>query len=102
MKRIVALLIAALALTVGSPSAGAAETRVYFSISVGGAMVVGGGLLFWSLTYGSVRVSKRGTEPQPIPSLLSSVGDDPLPLHSDRSTDPNEDLIRLPLLIYRW
>ena len=40
--------------------ADAAATRVYVNLGVGGAMIVGGGVLFWHLTYASKISQKQG------------------------------------------
>ena len=112
MKRIVVLLAAAVTLTLGSPASGAAETQVYVSIGVGGAVVVGGGLLLWGLTYTS-QISRRDTEPNVMSSFLSSIDDSfenrprimtdgHLSFTLDRGSFKGENLLRLPLFIYRW
>jgi hypothetical protein len=63
MRRIVAFALG-FCLMVSPLSAWGAETRVYVSFSIGGAIALGGGLLLWNLHYVE-RLSKTAPEPPP-------------------------------------
>lgn len=107
-KWILGGLVAALLL----PSAVSAETRVYVTFSVGSAIAVGGGLIFWGVSY-STRVSRNLESPTVSdPSSGPSAASFQAP---DRSNgflmEPPDTIPRnprdaglpgLPLFVYRW
>ena len=72
MKCIWIIPIVGLLLVIEPLTAEAGRTRVYISISVGGAVIVGGAFIAWSLTYGT-RVSKKDPGPSPLPSPAYST-----------------------------
>lgn len=109
MRRTVIALVMGLSLALWPFEDSVAETRVYVSFSIGGAVIVGGGLLFWSLTYAS-RVSQDEPDPQAAPSLISSLTD----THERREVTATDlfaenrpglvppPLLELPLFVFRW
>jgi len=90
-------------------TAEAGRTRVYISISVGGAVVVGGAFIAWSLTYGT-RVSKKDPSPSPLPSLAYAFTELPgqtshpaFDRFLQSNSSGNEPLaLEVPLFIYQW
>ena len=85
------------------------DTRVYISVSVGGAVVVGGAFIAWGLTYGT-RVSRRDPGRSPLPSLAYAYTEVPGQT-SNRAFDrfpqsnpgDNQPLaFEVPLFIYHW
>ncbi len=70
MKRVI-LILAVVFLMVLRPGLSWAETRVYVSFSVGGAVAIGAGFLFWGISYSS-RVSER-ISPEENPNRRSLI-----------------------------
>jgi len=68
MKQAALILIIAFVMIL-RPSPGRAETHVYVSFSVGGAVVIGAGVVFWGFSYTS-QVSERKS-PEENPDGLS-------------------------------
>lgn len=109
MKRTVIALVMGLSLALWPFEDSVAETRVYVSFSVGGAVIVGGGLLIWSLTYAS-RVSQNEPDPQAAPFLISSLTDaserreaTATDLFVEKRPEPvPPPLLELPLWVFRW
>jgi hypothetical protein len=69
------------------PTPGRAETHIYVSFSVGGAVVIGAGVVFWSLSYTS-RVSERKPReenPNRRPLFTSASASSPVPFMNLRS-----------------
>lgn len=109
MKWISIIMMVAILLVYQPMTVEAASTRVYVSISIGGALIVGGGFLAWSLSYGS-RVSKKDPNPTPLPSLASNVMEfqgEKFKTFVDRSFQISPEgfqplKVELPLLVYHW
>ncbi|MBI5197553.1 MAG: hypothetical protein HZA19_02980 [Nitrospirae bacterium] len=86
-----------------------ARTSVYISVGLGGAAIVGGAYLFWSLSYGS-RVSNR--EPETIPPPLAAYSlrsfenqryQASIDQLEQGDSETSETLtVRWPLFTYRW
>jgi hypothetical protein len=121
MRRGILILVVAF-LIVFRPGLGRAETRVYVSVSVDGAAVIGAGVLYWSLSYTS-RVSEHRS-PEQNPGVLSLTTD------ASRSNSPRStrlipqsqtaeertradfasipdgpraaSSVEMPLLVFRW
>jgi len=124
MKRTVVALVLGLSLALWPFEDSVAETRVYVSFSIGGAVIVGGGLLIWSLTYASqvsqfvpriehsshLRFEVNEPNPQAAPSLIGSFTG----VREGRETTATDlfvekrpepvppPLLELPLLVFRW
>ncbi len=109
MRRTVIALVMGLSLALWPFEDSVAETRVYVSFSIGGAVIVGGGLLIWSLTYAS-QVSRNEPDLQAAPSLISSFTDAPegreataTDLFAEKRPEPvPPPLLELPLFVFRW
>ena len=109
MKRTVIALVIGLSLALWPFEDSVAETRVYVSFSIGGAVIVGGGLLIWSLTYSS-QVSRNEPDLPAAPSLIGSFTG----VREGRETTATDlfvekrpepvppPLLELPLLVFRW
>jgi len=108
MKWTLLLLLAAV-LTLPQPLQAEARTSVFISVSVGGAAIVGGAYLFWTLTYGS-RISgiEPGSGRETALSPYQRIRQDRetmapasrfFPGHSEA---PEDLTIRWPLFTYRW
>jgi hypothetical protein len=109
MKWIFVLFIAGSLLILQPRLAEAGRTTVYIGVSVGGAAIVGGAFLIWSLSY-STRVSKQDTIPNPFPSLISTARNNqrhrtkPIS-HQLLQMDgqPSQSLkVELPLFRFQW
>lgn len=117
MKRVF-LIPVFVGLTVFSPAPSYAETRVYVTFSVGGAVVIGAGMVYWSISSTS-RVSEHKPSVEamsdlPLPAAgtafrfqsndRQAMKPDPvlpepmpiLPVRQDTSQ------IEIPLLVFRW
>jgi len=116
------LILAIAFLIVFRPSLGRAETRVYVNFSVGGAVVIGAGALFWSLSTTSQVSQNKPSEKNPGRLSLTTDASDPgflrdiqlvppsLPAEARTLADitlilpaPSEaSSVEVPLLIFRW
>ena len=109
MKRTVIAFVMGLSMILWPIATSAGETRVFVSFSIGGAVIVGGGLLFWSFTYTS-RVSQNEPDPGTTPSRVRSLTEAPgqtqqtaADLWVERWPEPVQPLpIELPLWVFRW
>ncbi|MGH7274165.1 MAG: hypothetical protein ACREIQ_06905 [Nitrospiria bacterium] len=109
MKWIWIIPIIALLVVIDPLTAEAERTRVYISISVGGAVIVGGAFIAWSLTYGT-RVSQKDPGPSPLPALAYALTELPGQTSNpafdrflQRSSSGNQPLaLEVPLFIYQW
>lgn len=107
MKQVVIFLILVILVCITAKAAEASRTRVYISISVGGAVVVAGGFIYWGLTYGS-EVSQK--DHPAIPSVANSFRETqrrpftPLIDFSEQNSGLSFSPLdmELPLFIYRW
>lgn len=113
-KSSLTVIVMTVSLLFGSGIPQAAETRVYIQFSVGGAVMVGGGILWWGITQ-RTRVSRN---------LQASAPLDPHPFFFDDKTNGITSLsfhqrervqkeggnpfhappmpFQIPLFVYRW
>lgn len=121
MRRGILILAIAFVMIV-RPSPGRAETRVYVNVSVGGAVMIGAGALFWSFSYTSQVSQNKPLEKNPGRLSLTTNAFDPgslrdiqlipqsLPAEERTRVDittllyaPYEtSSVEVPLLIFRW
>ena len=107
---------------IASPSLSRADTRVYVSFSVGGAAVIGAGILYWSVSYTSQVSQRKPPEENPgrlFPATDASETDPFQALQPEPQQVPHEEPIRadftgipdglraaswveVPLLVFRW
>lgn len=123
MKRGILILTVAFVICL-RPSLSRAETHVYVSFSVGGAVVIGAGVVFWGFSYTSQVSERKPSEenpglltstasatrtlhavqpvPQPIPQFLSA-GERTRADFTPVTDSPHAvSSIELPLLVFRW
>jgi hypothetical protein len=105
---IAAAVVAALLLSVPA-AAGASETRVYIRFSVGGSLIIGGGILFWSIGTAS-RVSENVGQTSDSDGLFTSrsaakpaqkVTSD-FPAADAISDEAGDILIAVPFYVFHW
>lgn len=124
MKRGILILMVAF-LVILRPSLSRAETHVYVSFSVGGAVVIGAGVVFWSFSYTSQVSERKPSEknpdlsltatasatnplraiqpvPQPIPQFLSAEGRARADFTSIPDGPRATSSIEVPLFVFRW
>ncbi|MBI3611209.1 MAG: hypothetical protein HY204_10995 [Nitrospirae bacterium] len=120
------LILSVACLILFRPGPGLAETRVYVSFSIGGAVAIGAGVLYWSFSYTSQVSEQKPSEENP--GRLSSTTDaselnpprdiqlfsqlTPQPLTAQERTRADftsaidgpyaASTVELPLLIFRW
>ncbi len=106
---LILILLIIISLNHGPAITQAAETRVYIRFSFGGAVVVGGGILWWRFAHGT-RVSQISSQAAP-PELQAMTLDRIRDRTKDFSTQFIEEsrsfrsppmLLHFPFLIYRW
>jgi tellurite resistance protein TehA-like permease len=86
-----------------------ARSTVFISVSVGGAVIVGGAFIFWGISSGS-RVGHREPANTPAPPAAYSLTDlqeqgSPAPHNRLFQSHPEETqalALELPLVTYRW
>lgn len=94
-----------------SPTAHAAETRVYLRIGLGGALILGGGILLWRLEY-RTRLAE-GSPHRPTPSTPEAsvprdpwkpvgMGAPPFPEEGNPPSGSEALLFELPVVTVRW
>ncbi|MBI3995853.1 MAG: hypothetical protein HY349_07745 [Nitrospirae bacterium] len=116
------LILSVTCLILFRPGPGLAETRVYVSFSVGGAAVIGAGILYWSVSYTSQVSQRKPQEENPgrlFPATDASETDPFQALQPEPQQVPHEEPIRadftgipdglraaswveVPLLVFRW
>ncbi len=125
MRRGILILAIAFVMIV-RPVPGRAETRVYVNVSVGGAVVIGAGALFWSFSYTSQVSLNKPSEKNPGRLSLTTNAFDPgslrdiqlIPQLIPQSLPAEErtcvaitsllhvpyetSSVEVPLLIFRW
>jgi len=69
--------LAAVFLAIAFPNPVRAETHVYVSFSVGGAFVIGAGVVFWSFSYASQVSETKSPEERPDRLLRTTASDLP-------------------------
>jgi opacity protein-like surface antigen len=107
-RRLCAAVLAALVFSVPA-AAGATETRVSIRISIGGSLVIGGGILFWSIGT-ATRAFRRHDPPSesPVLSAFREGGfsaEKPAPDFSPRTeiSDGWQDLwMAVPITVFHW
>jgi hypothetical protein len=89
-------------------SALGAETRVYVTFSVGGAIALGGGLLLWNIHYVE-RLSKKepiGPREEGLARLRQTGSQEPrqaeLPQTREEVTLASASRLEVPLFRFRW
>lgn len=108
MKWTWVLIVTAL-LMLMQPLKAEARTSVYVSVGIGGAVVVGGAFIYWSVSHSS-RVSIRELATSPFPLETSSLrifeGVNPYLSTDQFKQDDSEKsqglTIELPVFRYRW
>lgn len=86
-----------------------ARTSVYVSIGIGGAAVVGGAFIFWSISHSSrVSIREPATSPFPLETLSLRIFEGVTPyLSTDQFKQDDSEksqglTIELPVFRYRW
>ena len=109
MKRLFVFLVTGLLLTLTSLPAEAGRARIHVQVTLGGAVVLGGAALFWSISYAAQ--SSRKEDPSREEAHFVSLPEETLEEKAPFNQDPliparlaafGSSLIEFPILVFRW